>query len=890
MKNSTRSIGLTVLAALSLLSASAQQRFGPEVELLKAPVPVPDAAYQRALRQSSAWSVFAAAHPKWSVEFDEASGKPHRAFGPPIATVGATPEERALNFIAAELGRFGVPAAELVHSTTAPTPKVTYVHFAQEHAGVPVVTGRLLVKLDALGRVIGFSTAVHEPITLDMQPAVSGAQAVALAAADLVHVTDSEWQDLRILPVPEARSVKYRLVHQVQVNTLFGDTPGKFQCWVDAHSGELVYRKNLVVNHEHGHDDGGDDAAEAQVNATVYDLSPLQPTVVEGLPELRLSVNGSFLFTDLEGYVPTGVTGPVDAQMQLRGRWSIVTTNNVMPSFTTSLAEGLNTVSFDANANIRERSAYRFVNKIHTHVKTWIPSFTSMDFALPTKVDLTTDNCNAFYDGSSINFYAEANGCRSLATVGDVVYHEYGHGINDFYYQSQSSAFINGGMNEGYADVWAFTLTQQPILAQGWQLDDVNSYIRRYDENPKVYPVDLVGQVHADGEIIAGAWWDLYRLSNWNMDLVRDLFVAAYPGLQANAFNGQEGQAFRDVLIDVLQADDDDADLTNGTPNGSVIIEAFAIHGITLLSNADLLHDGLTVADAVDPITIDATAIITFPFTTYLASVDLHYKVNNASAWTSVPMTDLGGSDYTAEIPGQPAGSVVAYYLSVQDVLGQESAVQPVGAAQADPNLPYYILVGCELRATEDGDNNSQLGLWTTGLPTDNAISGEWEQGVPIASYGTPGDASTIVQTGTQHTPGGELCFYTGNAASTSSPLGENDVDGGSTTLISSTFSVAAYEDPVVTYWRWYTNNPPSGANPNADWWQVYISNNSGTTWVPVEDTRTGERNWRRKAFRIQDVVTPTATMRLKFIASDSLRPGQNLDGGSLVEAAVDDI
>ena len=30
--------------------------------------------------------------------------------------------------------------------------------------------------------------------------------------------------------------------------------------------------------------------------------------------------------------------------------------------------------------------------------------------------------------------------------------------------------------------------------------------------------------------------------------------------------------------------------------------------------------------------------------------------------------------------------------------------------------------------------------------------------------------------------------------------------------------------------------------------------------------------------------------MQLKFIASDSLRLGQNLDGGSLIEAAVDDL
>ncbi|MGY8989360.1 MAG: T9SS type A sorting domain-containing protein, partial [Flavobacteriales bacterium] len=38
------------------------------------------------------------------------------------------------------------------------------------------------------------------------------------------------------------------------------------------------------------------------------------------------------------------------------------------------------------------------------------------------------------------------------------------------------------------------------------------------------------------------------------------------------------------------------------------------------------------------------------------------------------------------------------------------------------------------------------------------------------------------------------------------------------------------------------------------------------------------------------DYVTITSDFSIRFIASDSLRLGQYLDGGSLVEAAVDDV
>jgi hypothetical protein len=327
------------------------------------------------------------------------------------------------------------------------------------------------------------------------------------------------------------------------------------------------------------------------------------------------------------------------------------------------------------------------VNIIHDHHQIYLTGFTGMDFSLETNVDVA-GTCNAFYDGSSINFYAEGGGCQSYAQVGEVVYHEYGHGINDNFYQSLSSSFNNGAMNEGYADVWAFSVTEDPILAEGSDLVDPNLYIRRYDVDPKVYPTDLTGEVHADGEIIAGAWWDTYVQLGNDMPLTMSLFADAFPGLQATAPDGSEGVAYRDVLIDVLNADDDDADITNGTPHGNAIVQAFAIHGITLISNATLNHDPVETSPATTSIILDADLALTFPFTNYLSDVLLRYRINDVPTWTDVTMTNIGGSNYEAQIPAQPEGTVVAYYLGVQDIFAQLSAVQPSGAHLAEPNIP----------------------------------------------------------------------------------------------------------------------------------------------------------------------------------------------------------
>ncbi|MEZ4740614.1 MAG: T9SS type A sorting domain-containing protein [Flavobacteriales bacterium] len=849
---------------------------------------VPDRELQQELRHRAPWTAFKAQHPKWSVEFNEYSGMPQRAYGDPIAVQGATVEEKAMNFLGTGTASFRLPMEDLVPLATAPTGKLTYVHFSQVHAGLPVIGASAMVKFDAQGRVIAFGADVHKNFELDMVPTLAEAAVEGVAAQGLSNVLTTEHQGLGLLPVPQGATIDMRLVRQLTVHTLSGERPGQYRCLVDAHTGKLWYRSDAVVFCDHGVDD--DAGADVQMNATAYAGSPLQAPAVQGLPDLDVTVGGTLFRTDETGSLLSGVAGPVPAQYQLRGRWSNVSTNGVTPTFTGTLNEGVNTVSFDANSNIRERSAYIYTNQIHAHAKAVLPGFTGMDFSLATRVDLTTDNCNAFYDGSSINFYAEGNNCRSLATINDVVYHEYGHGINDKFYLSLASNFTNGAMNEGYADVWGFTLTQNPVLGLGMNLDNDNSNVRQYDAAPKVYPVDIVGEVHADGEIIAGAWWDTYLLLGNDMELTLDLFADAYPGLQANTANGNEGQAFRNVLLDVLQADDDDGDITNGTPNGGAIVEAFGIHGITLISDAELIHDGLLSALEFEPVQVDVDVIITFPSTEYLEGVYMYYRMNGDDDWVELPMTSDDGSSYSASVPAQPAGTVMAYYVSLKDIFGQVSSVTPVGAERLDPNIPFYALIGYQLVATENADNLNELGFWVEGQPTDNATTGNWEFGAPVPSYSDILDPSTIVQTGTQHTPGGELCWFTGNATGPTAPLGENDVDGGTTTLMGPNIDLSGYDNPAISYWRWYTNNPPSGANPNADWWQVYASSDGGVNWVPVEDTKSGQRTWRRKVFRVRDVLGDVNSIQLKFHASDSIRDGQELNGGSLVEAALDDI
>ena len=70
--------------------------------------PEPDS--QRALRAESGWNDWADNHPRWQAIMSEATGLPHRAFGPAVEVPGATVADKAAAFAANELASFGVEA------------------------------------------------------------------------------------------------------------------------------------------------------------------------------------------------------------------------------------------------------------------------------------------------------------------------------------------------------------------------------------------------------------------------------------------------------------------------------------------------------------------------------------------------------------------------------------------------------------------------------------------------------------------------------------------------------------------------------------------------------------------------------------------------------------
>ena len=100
---------------------------------------------------------------------------------------------------------------------------------------------------------------------------------------------------------------------------------------------------------------------------------------------------------------------------------------------------------------------------------------------------------------------------------GDVVYHEYGHGIVDvtaglsFFDVDPllGVGYENGALNEGTADYFSATITGDPKLADyfaGSGMAAGEGGLRELDVRLRC-PDDLFGEAHADGRIWGGALW-----------------------------------------------------------------------------------------------------------------------------------------------------------------------------------------------------------------------------------------------------------------------------------------------------------------------------------------------------------------------------------------------
>jgi len=286
-----------------------------------------------------------------------------------------------------------------------------------------------------------------------------------------------------------------------------------------------------------------------------------------------------------------------------------------------------------------------------------------------------------------------------------------------------------------------------------------------------------------------------------------------------------------------------DALLTFDYPNG--LPDTIAPGGETL---------AVTVNEANPGDYVDGTAML---------------HLDDGNGFVSIPLTDLGGGSFEAPFPPTQCGSALAFYFTAESTNGITWA-DPPGA----PASLFTAISANGSSVVNEDDMESDTG-WISGAAGDDATTGLWVRVDPNGTAAQPED---------DHTPApGTQCWVTGQGPAGGSN-GANDVDGGTTTLLSPVFDLSTSSAPVIGYWRWYSNS--TGSAPNADTFVIDVSDNGGGSWTNVETVGPGgpetDGGWYFHSFNVMDFVGATSQVRMRFKASD-------LGSGSIVEAAIDD-
>ncbi len=247
------------------------------------------------------------------------------------------------------------------------------------------------------------------------------------------------------------------------------------------------------------------------------------------------------------------------------------------------------------------------------------------------------------------------------------------------------------------------------------------------------------------------------------------------------------------------------------------------------------------------------------------ATLTYHIHPRPGSGFTnefhSIPLEALGNDEFLGRFPLLPCGEMIHYFFSVEATDGLEvrwplsAPLQKFPADVADTTVNGFT-----------DDLETDLG-WTVGAPSDNATTGVWQRAIPIGTSAAPGDDAS---------DNGSFAFVTGNGAP-GGAVGANDVDGGSTTLVSPLIDASAPRTRMsVSLWF-------DGDLDGDDSLTVEFSPDDGATWVVAARLLEALNGWEERVFLLDLYIPRTAQTRVRFVATDG-------GAGSIVEAGVDDI
>jgi hypothetical protein len=376
------------------------------------------------------------------------------------------------------------------------------------------------------------------------------------------------------------------------------------------------------------------------------------------------------------------------------------------------------------------RTQYYHVNRIKEVGRAWLPGNAWLQSKLTVNVNLN-QTCNAYWDnlGMTINFFKSGGGCGNTGEISSVSLHEYGHGLDQ---NDGNGTAPDNGTGETYGDFTSALMTHNSCIGPGFltvncggysdactactgvrDIDwakhtsgtpaTVGSFTQTHCPSRPTYAGPCGMEGHCESYVSSEALWDFAArdlpdpgsAAAWTITerlwyLSRSTATGAFTCSKATSPWTSDGCATGSLWRTLRAADDDDGDLTNGTPHSCQLFAAFNRHGIACASDpgANVCFSGCT-PPAGPALTLTPGA----------GQVQVAWSSSGGSTVYDVYRSELGCGSGFVRIADSVAGTLYtdtavagglpySYQVVAHPTSGTACAAAPTACQSATPTTP----------------------------------------------------------------------------------------------------------------------------------------------------------------------------------------------------------
>jgi hypothetical protein len=499
-----------------------------------------------------------------------------------------------------------------------------------------------------------------------------------------------------------------------QFTFLRDGSAGTWRARVDASNGRLLELVD-VNDYAHAYVRGGVMFGGAQ---TTRPMPSADITVPPG------STNSAGVYDYTGGVVHSTLNGPFVRILDSCGPIDQTSDPSGNIDFGLSPANNCSTPGSGGLGNTRSaRTQFFHLNRAKETARGWYPANAWLNAKLTANVNINL-TCNAFWNGSTVNFYRSGGGCGNTGEIEEVSLHEYGHGFDQ---NDGNGSSVDKGTGETYGDFTAALVSHTSCIGDGFFTSGANcsgygdpclncTGVRdidwgahlsntphtvanftqiRCNTNPS-YQGPCGREGHCESLISSEAVWDLaardlpspgsaaaWAVTDRLWYLSRPTATKGFVCVTTTNPWTSHGCAAGTYWRALRAVDDDDGNLANGTPNGGALFAAFNRHLIACTTDAGA---SVTFAGCTPPATPTVTLVPGDD------QVTVSWTSSGAGVVYDVYRNDLGCGFGSAKVANDVAGTswvdtgvaddVTYSYMVVAHASGNEACSAVASACQ----------------------------------------------------------------------------------------------------------------------------------------------------------------------------------------------------------------